>query len=159
MSRPKKETLKRKTTYIETDPLEVPESFKRALDSEDKTYRWIRVLTPSGDYDHKNVGKRMREGWEFVKESDFDPEDPFMYSVDVRDVGRLNGVVTIGDVALAIHFKEFVQDRNEKLTNRGRELERALDLEIKRQKGNAMPLDSVKNEVSETLGNRQVSID
>jgi hypothetical protein len=160
MARPRKEQNKRKATYVETSPLEVPESFKKKLESEDKIYRWIRVLDTNARYDHKNVGKRIREGWEFVTEDEIETNDPFLFSVEVQNIGRLQGIITVGDVALAKHFKDFKEDRTEKMVLKAKAFENDIDAEIRRQQGNKLvPLDTHNSKVTESMGSREVNFE
>lgn len=83
--------------------LEIP-SFP---DSDQYTYRWIRVKVGADD-DVNNINQRLRQGWRFVKEEEVPSELRAAMILPTIKSGQamLNGVIQNGDLALAKIPKE-----------------------------------------------------
>ena len=134
-----RENTKRITTYKYTSDLEIPEELQKTLAMDGMQARWIRVKL-NGQDDVKNIGRKVREGWEFLHPDEV--PDMFLHAIEVQDVGRQNGLITIGDLALAKHNLEYIADRKAKIFERSKALDMGVRSEIDRQKNNRLtPLD------------------
>ena len=91
-------TTKEQTTYTFEEPrlLDIPEEVVNRFANEGMSLGWLR-LTVKGKEDVSHIGRKMQEGWEFVKKEEV-PE--LEHSSVVRDEGRYTGAICRGDVAL-----------------------------------------------------------
>ena len=91
-------TTKEQTTYTFEEPrlLDIPEEVVNRFANEGMSLGWLR-LTVKGKEDVSHIGRKMQEGWEFVKKEEV-PE--MEHSSVVRDEGRYTGAICRGDVAL-----------------------------------------------------------
>lgn len=121
----------------EEDNLKLPEE---AENDERFVYRWVRVQLslPQGGYeeDVKNILKREREGWVFVK-----PEDlPGSYTMPVRATGSAKGVVGVDDVALMKLPREIADARRRWQEKKAADLMQAVNRQLYRENDPRMPI-------------------
>ena len=92
----------REVTYSPPSEYEIPEEVRNKFEAEGYHLRFIRVLIEDKD-DYKNVARRRREGYEFVKISEL-PEY-FQGLFETKNFGsaaqKYSGIVMVGDLALA----------------------------------------------------------
>lgn len=97
-----RERDRRVVTYSPPSEFEIPEEVKNKFEAEGYHLRFIRVLLEDKD-DFKNVARRRREGYEFVKISEL-PEY-FQGLYESKNFGnaaqKYSGIVMVGDLALA----------------------------------------------------------
>ena len=93
---------KRKVTYTPPSYLDAP---KPNVDG--VKYRWLRVST-GGEDDARNIAKRKREGYEFVKKEEH-PD----FDVPVHESGKYAGVIGSGDLVLAKISEEMADAKKE----------------------------------------------
>lgn len=98
-------------------------------------YRWVRVEL-AGQDDIKNVLRRERIGWTFVK-----PEDvPNSYKMPVRVTGSNKGVVGIDDVALMKLPREIAEARRRWQDKKAADLMQAVNRQLYRENDPRMPI-------------------
>lgn len=108
------------------DWLKIPENVKNRFLDEGYGLMWIRIMLQGQD-DFQNIGRKQREGWEFVQAD----ECPEMASgFRVLDKGRLAGCIVRGDVALARQPIEYGNARRQAMTKRVNDLEEAVNARL-----------------------------
>ena len=130
-----RESTKRKTVFTQNSDLVIPEGLQQELKEKGMKARWVRVKLDGKD-DVKNIGRRKREGWEFMHPDEV-PEE-VLYGSEFEDVGRLKGIVVVGDLALAKHNLDYVESRKQYYAQKNHALDQAVKQEIARQKGNEL---------------------
>jgi hypothetical protein len=133
--------------FEETDALHIPQAVKDRFKRNGFGLRWIRISLKNED-DYMNVGKKQREGWEFVTQSDV-PE--LTATSIVRDEGRYEGAVCRGDVALAKAPLGMLKAREDYHLKKTRELMEAVNSQLERASDSKIPIsNSSKSSVQRT---------
>ena len=120
---------KRKVTYTPPSYLDAP---KPNVDG--VKYRWLRVST-GGEDDARNIAKRKREGYEFVKKEEH-PD----FDVPVHESGKYAGVIGSGDLVLAKIPVEMAEAKNEYYQKRTQSQTDAVDADILKEQHPSMPV-------------------
>ena len=124
----------RKKTYVPPSSLDAP-----SPNSDDIKYRWIRVQA-AGEDDPRNIAKRRREGYEFVRAEEH-PDETYA----VHESGKFAGVIGSGDVVLAKIPKDLVDSRNEWVNTRTRNQQRAVDESLLKEQHPSMPINQQRS--------------
>ena len=98
---------KRKVTYTPPSYLDAPKPNDGGI-----KYRWLRV-SMGGEDDARNIAKKKREGYEFVRKEEH-PD----FDVPVHESGKYAGVIGSGDLVLAKIPVEMAEAKNEYYQNR-----------------------------------------
>lgn len=105
-------------TYQSPSQLEIP---AEVLDYyADKGYRlkWVRVLMPNGDPDHKNIAKKMRFKFEAITHQELSNVCPGVGDMfELGENGKTKGFVMVGDLALFKRTEELSDQQTEWLEN------------------------------------------
>lgn len=115
----------RKRVYEKVVETDIPQHVINAFAEDDYELRWIR-FTIGGEVDIRNLSKREREGYEFVKPSEL-PQD-FLAALKVQDTKERTGLVTSGDVVLVKVDTELRKSRADYYKNRTDEEYQAADI-------------------------------
>ena len=97
-------------------------------------HRWIRAEMANSP-DKLNMSKRMREGFELVRASEYPGFD-----VPTVDDGKHAGVISVGGMMLARIPNETVAERKAYYRNRTQSQMRAIDNELMAQSNPNMPI-------------------
>jgi len=128
------------------DWLAIPQSVKDDFEDQGFGLMWIRIMLRGQD-DHQNIGRKQREGWEFVMAD----ECPEMASgFRVMESGSLAGCIVRGDVALAKQPIEYGEARRIAIRKRTSQLEEAVNSRLRNDRPDrrAPVTDSSKSRVS-----------
>ena len=120
---------KRKITYTPPSYLDAPKP-----NVEGVKYRWLRVST-GGEDDARNIAKRKREGYEFVRKEEH-PD----FDVPVHESGKYAGVIGSGDLVLAKIPVEMAEAKNEYYQKRTQSQTDAVDADILKEQHPSMPV-------------------
>ena len=108
------------------DWLKIPSDVENRFQEQGYGLMWVRIMLQGQD-DFQNIGRKQREGWEFVQAD----ECPEMASgFRVLDKGRLAGCIVRGDVALARQPIEYGNARRQAMTKRVNDLEEAVNARL-----------------------------
>lgn len=106
-------------------------------------FRWIRVYM-DGEHDHRNVEKKLREGYELVA-----PEDPMVREqVERGELRADSGRVMKGGLALAKMPRELADQRNEYYTGEARLHQQHVNQALNNVRHHSMPVGVQKEERS-----------
>ena len=83
--------------YTPPSEMEIPDDLEAKFKENGYSIRWIRFLI-NNEEDYKNIGKRSREGWEFVTYDEVKDAIPMSRELSTKNHKNL---VTVGDLALA----------------------------------------------------------
>jgi len=136
---------KRKITYTPPSYLDAP---KPNVDS--VKYRWLRV-SAGGEDDARNISKRKREGYEFVRKDEH-PD----FDVPMHETGKYAGVIGSGDLVLAKIPIEMAEAKKEYYRNKTRAQTSAVDADILKEQHPSMPLTQQRRS-SVSLGKKKDS--
>ena len=125
---------KRKVTYTPPSYLDAP---KPNVDG--VKYRWLRVST-GGEDDARNIAKRKREGYEFVKKEEH-PD----FDVPVHESGKYAGVIGSGDLVLAKISEEMADAKKEYFENKTQMQTEAVDNDLLKEQNPSMPITQRRN--------------
>lgn len=118
----------------------------------DNVHRWIRVAIRNED-DAKNISMQRRDGWEFVRADEY-PE----FDAPVHQDGKFDGIIGVGDLALAVNSRENVEKRQAYYDEQTRIRESAVDNDLLKAEHPSMPLS--RNRRSDVIhGQRRVRLD
>ena len=120
---------KRKVTYTPPSYLDAPKPKVDGI-----KYRWLRV-SAGGEDDARNISKRKREGYEFVKKEahpDFD--------VPMHESGKYAGVIGHGDLVLAKIPIEMADAKRDYFQNRTKQQTQAVDADVLKEQHPSMPI-------------------
>ena len=120
---------KRKVTYTPPSYLDAPKPNDDGI-----KYRWLRVST-GGEDDARNIAKRKREGYEFVRKEEH-PD----FDVPVHESGKYAGVIGSGDLVLAKIPVEMAEAKNEYYQKRTQSQTDAVDADILKEQHPSMPV-------------------
>lgn len=87
----------RKKTYVRVIETDIPSDVEKLFNVKGFDLKWV-CWRIGGEEDYRGLGRREREGYEFVYEDEV-PED-FMRMLRVVDTGSRKGIVTSGDLVL-----------------------------------------------------------
>lgn len=108
------------------DWLHVPQDVKEDYEELGFSLMWIRIML-NGQDDYQNIGRKQREGFEFVMAS----ECPEMASgFRVVEHGNLAGCIVRGDVALAKQPLEYKEARRNATQKKTQQLEEAVNARL-----------------------------
>ena len=143
-------TTKEQTTYTFEEPrlLDIPEEVVNRFANEGMSLGWLR-LTVKGKEDVSHIGRKMQEGWEFVKKEEV-PE--MEHSSVVRDEGRYAGAVCRGDVALGKIPTGRIEAKRKYYEDKTDSLMKAVDSQLMRGNNSRMPISNTSR--SETVRGR-----
>ena len=134
---------KRKVTYTPPSYLDAP---KPKVDS--VKYRWLRV-SAGGEDDARNISKRKREGYEFVKKEEH-PD----FDVPMHETGKYAGVIGSGDLVLAKIPVEMAEAKEEYFRNKTKQQTNAVEADILKEQHPSMPLTQ-KRSSSVSVGKKK----
>ena len=97
-------------------------------------YRWLRV-SMGGEDDARNIAKKKREGYEFVRKEEH-PD----FDVPVHESGKYAGVIGSGDLVLAKIPVEMAEAKNDYYQNKTRTQTEAVDADILKEQNPSMPI-------------------
>ena len=97
-------------------------------------HRWIRAELLGQD-DSKNVGVRLREGFEFVRADSY-PEQNFPTSKE----GRYAGIIGVGGLLLARIPEEVAQAREEYFKKQTQDRDNAVNNDLMKEQHKSMPI-------------------
>lgn len=120
---------KRKVTYTPPSYLDAPKPNDDGI-----KYRWLRV-SMGGEDDARNISKRRREGYEFVRKEEH-PD----YDVPVHESGKYAGVIGTGDLVLAKIPTEMAEAKQEYYANKTTTQTAAVDADILKEQHPSMPV-------------------
>jgi|TARA_R110000803_G_scaffold210567_2_gene282670 hypothetical protein len=136
---------KRKVTYTPPSYLDAPQPNVAGV-----KYRWLRVST-GGEDDARNISKRRREGYEFVRKDEH-PD----FDVPVHESGKYAGVIGSGDLVLAKIDEEMLDAKREYYEGKTRQQTQAVDADILKEQHPSMPLTQNRKS-SVSLGKKKDS--
>jgi len=110
-------------------------------------HRWIRAEM-LGEADKINMSKRMREGFEPVRASDY-PD----FELPTIEDGKHAGVISVGGLILARIPLETVKERNAYYSNLTNNQLKAIDNELKAQSQAIMPIGTPERSTRTEFGN------
>ena len=133
-------TTKEQTTYTFEEPrlLDIPEEVVNRFANEGMSLGWLR-LTVKGKEDVSHIGRKMQEGWEFVKKEEV-PE--MEHSSVVRDEGRYTGAICRGDVALGKIPTGRIEARKTYYKQKSDSLMQAVNSQLMRGNNSSMPISN-----------------
>ena len=111
-------------------------------------YRWIRAEM-MGESDKINIGKRLREGYELVRENEIDGG----YALPTMDDGKHAGVIGVGGLLLAKIPVEIIAERNAYYAEQTRQQLSAIDNELRKESSSVMPIGAPQRESHTSFGN------
>ena len=120
---------KRKITYTPPSYLDAPKPNDDGI-----KYRWLRV-SMGGEDDARNISKRKREGYEFVRKEEH-PD----YDVPVHESGKYAGVIGSGDLVLAKIPVEMAEAKKEYYESKTQTQTQAVDADILKEQHPSMPV-------------------
>ena len=120
---------KRKVTYTPPSYLDAPKPNDDGI-----KYRWLRV-SRGGEDDARNIAKKKREGYEFVRKEEH-PD----FDVPVHESGKYAGVIGSGDLVLAKIPVEMAEAKNEYYQKRTQSQTDAVDADILKEQHPSMPV-------------------
>ena len=131
---------KEQTEYTFEEPklLDIPEEVVNRFANEGMSLGWLR-LTIKGKDDVSHIGRKMQEGWEFVKKEEV-PE--MEQSSVVRDEGRYSGAVCRGDVALGKIPTGRIEARKAYYKNKSDSLMDAVNSQLMKNNNSRMPISN-----------------
>ena len=97
-------------------------------------HRWIRAEL-LGQEDTKNVGVRLREGFEFVRADSY-PEQNFPTSKE----GRYAGIIGVGGLLLARIPEEVAQAREDYFKKQTQDRDNAVNNDLMKEQHKSMPI-------------------
>ena len=131
---------KEQTEYTFEEPklLDIPEEVVNRFANEGMSLGWLR-LTIKGKDDVSHIGRKMQEGWEFVKKEEV-PE--LEHSSVVRDEGKYTGAVCRGDVALGKMPTGRIEARKAYYKNKSDSLMDAVNSQLMKNNNSRMPISN-----------------
>ena len=120
---------KRKVTYTPPSYLDAPKPNDDGI-----KYRWLRA-SMGGEDDARNISKRKREGYEFVRKEEH-PD----YDVPVHESGKYAGVIGSGDLVLAKIPVEMAEAKKEYYESKTQTQTQAVDADILKEQHPSMPV-------------------
>ena len=94
-NRPSSQNPERRVQYSPPSEVDLPKDLIRKFEDNGFHLRWVRVLL-GNDEDFRNVARRKREGYEFVKKEEIGDE----FGSFELDKFKDRNIVVIGDLAL-----------------------------------------------------------
>lgn len=136
-------------TFEEPNATFIPDEVTNRFNMEQLSLGWLRI-DHGGKEDYMNIGKKLNEGWEFVK-----PEEvPEMGATSfVRKEGRYAGVVCRGDVALGKIPTNRVIAKKKYFKKKADDLMSAVNSQLMSQNNSRMPISN--NSKSTVIQGRQ----
>ena len=137
--------------YLETDSwLDIPKGIEEVFGGQGFTLGWLRIYM-KGQEDHKAVGQKINEGWEFVT-ADEVPEMTKGYGYSQAG-DRFDNCIVRGDVALAKIPTHIFEARNNAGVERNREMNEAIDRRLQSMQDRRMPISN-NSHSNTTVGGR-----
>lgn len=121
-----RENTHREYTYTPPSEMEIPEELVEKFSERGFRLRWIRFLE-GGEEDYRNIGRKTREGYEFVT---FDEVKGYLTMVRETDTKNHRNLVTVGDLALAKIPTYKAEARKRYYEGKNKELEAAVKREL-----------------------------
>ena len=109
-------TVEQKHSVVFGDPdvLKIPQEVHDWIKESGYNYRWLNHIMPDGSPNSKNIGLKFREGWTFLNVGQI----PDMYQeamqmlFEIGQYGPQQGIICVGDLALAIMPTELAEARH-----------------------------------------------
>ena len=108
-------------------------------------------MSAGGEDDARNISKRKREGYEFVKKDEH-PD----FDVPMHETGKYAGVIGSGDLVLAKIPVEMAEAKSEYYRNKTKSQTSAVDADILKEQHPSMPLTQ-KRSSSVSVGKKKDS--
>ena len=105
-------------------------------------------MSAGGEDDARNIAKRKREGYEFVKK-----EEHPNFDVPVHESGKYAGVIGHGDLVLAKIPVEMAEAKKEYFQNRTKQQTQAVDADVLKEQHPSMPI-SQQRKSSSSVGKK-----
>jgi len=99
-------------------------------------HRWIRAEL-LGQEDTKNVGVRLREGFEFVRADEY-PDQQFPHA----ETGKYAGVIGVGGLVLARIPEELARQREAYFAKQTQDRDDAVKNDVLKEQHPSMPINS-----------------
>ena len=99
-------------------------------------HRWIRAEL-LGQEDTKNVGVRLREGFEFVRADEY-PDQNFPHA----ETGKYAGVIGVGGLVLARIPEELARQREAYFAKQTQDIDDAVKNDVLKEQHPSMPINS-----------------
>ena len=99
-------------------------------------HRWIRAEL-LGQEDTKNVGVRLREGFEFVRADEY-PDQNFPHA----ETGKYAGVIGVGGLVLARIPEEVAKAREDYFRKQTEDRDNAVNNDLMKEEHSSMPINS-----------------
>ena len=125
---------KRKVTYTPPSYLDAPKPNDDGI-----KYRWLRV-SMGGEDDARNIAKKKREGYEFVRKEEH-PD----FDVPVHESGKYAGVIGTGDLVLAKIDTEMADAKKEYFDKKTITQTEAVDNDLLKEQNPSMPITQRRN--------------
>jgi len=120
----KKATTTQKTvkqtwaTYQSPSQLEIPQEVVDHYADSGYRLKWVRVLMPNGDPDHKNIAKKTRFKFEAITHQELHNVCPGVNDMfEIGEAAKTKGFVMVGDLALFKRSEELSDQQTEWLEN------------------------------------------
>lgn len=123
------ETARAPSRYRPPSTLEIPDNLPPGF-----VYRWLRVRIKNDD-DDRNVYRRQREGWEFIKK-----EDVPGYIGPAHQKGAFTGVIGQTDLVLAKLPEDIAEDRRRYYHDITAGANEAIETELRAEEHKAAPI-------------------
>lgn len=144
-----RKTTKRARKYVPVNLLSVPEEVEAHFRKQGFKLRWVRHMIRGND-DVKSLTTRLREGWEFVKQTDI-PEH-LQNDFEIGS-GRVEGSIVNADVVLMKIPVELAEERNDYFVEMANRQLDATANQLQRTSSRDMPI--VNESTSETTTGRK----
>lgn len=114
--------------YMPPSEMEIPNELKNKFSEQGFSLRWVRFLL-GNEEDYKNIGLKEREGYIFVTTDEVGEYLPMVRTASTKNH---NGLVTVGDLALAKIPTYKAEARKRYYEQKTRELEQATRRDVRR---------------------------
>lgn len=123
------QTARAPSRYRPPSILDIPEGLPPGF-----VYRWLRVRIRNED-DDRNIFRRRREGWEFLKK-----EDVPGYDGPIHDKGAFQGVIGQTDLVLAKLPEEIAEERRRYYADQTAGANEAIEVELRNEEHRVAPI-------------------
>ena len=120
--------------YQPPDEMKIPDELHDKFKEQGFSLRWVRFLI-GNEEDYKNIGLKLREGYEFVKQDEIGMALPMVREASTKNHRNL---VTVGDLALAKIPTYKAEARKRYYEDKTREMEQATRREARKSSDSRM---------------------